>query len=273
MTSDFIIPTFANYEQSGYGKPVVLIHGMASSLRGWDDLVPELVGEGYQTFALDLLGHGDSPKPDLRSYQIDWLFEHFSNWMDSLRLNEPVSIIGHSLGGYIALEYVRRFSSWVQNLILVNPLYSRQQLSPLLRRSYSSRNLRGWIADRTPQWMYRIVVDVTSRAMGNTAVTIHSLPEHVRAQTALDYTRTAPGVYNIPNTMNDLTDHLASITMPTLVIWGDHDATLKPSSFSRLVEKMPNAESKVLKNAAHVPHRSSAVEFNEIVRSFLNRQS
>ena len=46
--------------------------------------------------------------------------------------------------------------------------------------------------------MFRTVVDMTSRAMGHSTGALHSLPERVREQTALDYTRTAPGVYNIP---------------------------------------------------------------------------
>ena len=63
-----------------------MIHGVAASLHDWDDLIPELAKDGYASYALDLLGHGDSPKLDSRAYQMDWLFEHFSNWMKSLHL-------------------------------------------------------------------------------------------------------------------------------------------------------------------------------------------
>lgn len=268
--SEIEIPRTANFIQQGNGAPVIMIHGVSASLHDWDELVPELTRNGYASYALDLLGHGDSPKPASRAYRIEWLFEHFLNWITSLRLTEPAILIGHSLGGYIALEYARRFSAWTRSLILVSPFYSRLQLPPLLRRSYSNRNLRGIIAERTPQWMFRAIVDVTSRAMRHSAGALHSLPEHVRAQTALDYTRTAPGVYNIPNVLADLTEYLPAISVPTLVVWGDRDQTLAPSSFPKLVEAMPRAEGKPIR-AGHVPHQSNAKEFNETVIHFLHR--
>ena len=264
----FATPATANFVQQGDGVPVVMVHGVAASLHDWDELIPELTSEGYASYALDLLGHGDSPKPDSRAYHIDWVFEHFLHWMTSLRLTEPAILIGHSLGGYIALEYARRFSAWTRGLILVNPFYSRLQLPPLLRRSYSSRNLRGVIAEKTPRWMFRAIVDVTSRAMGHDAGALHSLPERVRAQTALDYTRTASGVYNIPSTLRDVMEHLPTISLPTLVVWGDRDQTLSPRSFPDLVNKLPRAMGKSIQ-AGHVPHQSNAGEFNKMVLEFL----
>jgi len=267
-TNEFEIPRIANFVKQGDGKPVVMIHGVAASLHDWDELIPDLTKNGYASYALDLLGHGDSPKPKSRAYHISWVFDHFLHWITSLRLTEPAVIIGHSLGGYIALEYARRFSAWTRGLVLVSPFYSRLQLPPLLRRSYSNRNLRGLIADKTPQWMFRFIVDVTSKALGHSAGGMHSLPEHIRAQTALDYTRTAPGVYNIPNVITELTGNLASISLPTMVVWGDQDQTLAPSSFPKLVDSMPRAKGKFI-HAGHVPHQSNAEEFNAIVLEFL----
>jgi len=267
--NDFAVPAAVNFVQQGEGSPVVMIHGVAASLHDWDDLIPELTKNGCASYALDLLGHGESPKPESRAYHIDWVVEHFLDWMSSLQLSEPAVLVGHSLGGYIALEYARRFSNRTRGLILVNPFYSRLQLPPFLRKSYSNRNLRGVIAQKIPRWMFRTVVDVTSRAMGHSAGALHSLPEHIRAQTALDYTRTAPGVYNIPNTMQGLDDHISSISSPTLVVWGDRDQTLAPTSFPELVKKLPHATGKTI-SAGHVPHQSNAEEFNGMVMEFLN---
>ncbi|MDX1379056.1 MAG: alpha/beta fold hydrolase, partial [Anaerolineales bacterium] len=109
MQSKIQNPASANFVQAGEGTPVVLIHGVAASLHDWDDLIPALTMNGCATYALDLLGHGDSPKPDSRAYHVDQVFDHFLDWMTSLRLTEPAVLIGHSLGGYLALEYARRF--------------------------------------------------------------------------------------------------------------------------------------------------------------------
>ena len=266
--AELSIPTTAHYIQRGQGTPVILIHGIAASHHDWDELVPVLAGQGYACYALDLLGHGDSPRLSSRAYQMDWLFEHFSHWMKSLRLTEPAILIGHSLGGYLALEYARRVSAWTRGLLLVNPLYSISQLPSVLRRTYRRPHLSSFIVERTPGWMFRLIVDVTSLAMGHSSGALHSLPERVRAQTALDYTRTAPGVYNVINTHVDLNGNLSSISHPTLVVWGENDQTLAPSSFSKLVHKMPRARGRSLR-AGHVPHQSNPDEFNSIVLEFL----
>jgi pimeloyl-ACP methyl ester carboxylesterase len=268
LENNIVIPTTANFVHEGQGVPVIMIHGIAASLHDWDDLIPALTQNGYASYALDLLGHGDSPKPDSRAYQMKWLFDHFDQWMRSLRLAEPAIVIGHSLGGHIALEYARRASFWTRGLILVNPFYSRLQLPFLLRRSYSNRNLKGLIVSKAPPWLFRTIVDVTSLAMGHSAGAMHSLPEYIRAQTALDYTRTAPGVYNLPNVLEDLEEHLPHINIPTLVVWGDRDQTLAPSSFPKVVKAMPRAVGKSIR-AGHVPHQSNAKEFNEMVLEFL----
>ena len=268
LENKFIIPHTASFVQQGTGTPVIMIHGIAASLHDWDELIPDLTKHGYASYALDLLGHGDSPKPNLRTYQMDWVFEHFVNWMQSLHLTEPAIIIGHSLGGYLALEYARRASASTRGLILVNPFYSRSQLPFFLRRSYSSRNLRGLIAGKTPEWMFRVIVDFTSRALGHSDGLLHSLPEHVRAQTAFDYTRTAPGVYNLPSAISDLTEFLPQINIPTLVVWGDRDQTLAPASFMKMLETLPHAQGRVMR-AGHVPHQSNAKEFNQMVLEFV----
>lgn len=264
----FTLPTTANYTQRGTGTPVILIHGLAASHHDWDDLIPELSQYGYASYALDLLGHGDSPKIDSRAYRMDWILDHFSYWMKSLHLTEPAILIGHSLGGFVALDYARRVSAWTKGMILVNPFYSLAQLPPFLRHVYHRPQLSSFVVQRTPSWMFRLVVDMTSLALGHSAGALHSLPERIRAQTALDFARTSSGVYHILSEGADVSEHLSSISVPTMVIWGDRDQTLKPNSFDKLVNQMPRAIGKSLR-AGHVPHQSNTAEFNQMAIEFL----
>jgi len=265
---NFTIPTNTNYIQKGEGTPVILIHGMSASHHDWDDLIPELSERGYACYALDLLGHGESPKLGSRAYQMDWVVDHFSDWVKSLHLTEPAILVGHSLGGYIALDYARRVSAWTRGLILIDPFYSLAQLPAFMRRTYLRPRLSSFIVGRTPNWMFRFIVDMSSIAMGHSTGAIHSLPEKIRAQTALDYTRTASGVYNVLNNAQDLSEHLASISIPSLVVWGDKDQTLAPASFDKLVNQMPRAVGKFIR-AGHVPHQSNSGEFNQMAIDFL----
>ena len=262
------IPTTANYVQQGTGTPVILIHGIAASLHDWDDIIPLLTESGYAAYAPDLLGHGDSPKLDSRAYQMDWIFEHFFGWVKSLRLTEPAILVGHSLGGHIALEYARRASAWTRGLVLVNPFYSPSQLPRLLRKTYGRTNLGGMLVEKAPNWLFRFLVDMSSAAMGHSVGALHSLPEHIRAQTALDFQRTAPGVYHIPGAIRDMTASLHEVNTPALVVWGDRDRTLSPASFPKLVDTLPKARGEVFR-AGHVPHQSHAAAFNQAVLNFL----
>src|SRR5512141_3264795 len=153
IPNNFDIPATANYIQTGTGSPIILIHGIAASLHYWDDFIPTLSQHGYASYALDLLGHGDSPKLSSRAYQMGWMVDHFSEWVKSLRLTEPAVLIAHSLGGYIALEYARRVSAWTRGLILIDPFYSLSQLPLVLRRTYRHPTLSGFIASRLPEWI------------------------------------------------------------------------------------------------------------------------
>jgi pimeloyl-ACP methyl ester carboxylesterase len=98
-----------------------------------------------------------------------------------------------------------------------------------------------------------------------------TLPEQVRLQTALDYKRTAPGVFNLPNTARDLTSCLPRISAPTLVLWGDRDQTLRPDSFPPLLRAIPHARGHEMAGG-HVPHQSNPEEYNRLVLEFLEEQ-
>lgn len=263
-------PTHVNFVQAGTGSPVIMVHGLAASLHDWDMLLPELAEYGYSGYALDLLGHGRSAKPkQLDYYTSDSVFEHMSAWVDTLELSEPAILIGHSLGGYMVLRYTLQHPERVRALILVNPFYTQDQLPPMLRFFLRRPLFNTSLIERTPYWLFRIVVDVTSLQFGGGNEKIHNLPEIVRIQTALDYKYAAPGIYNIPRTLRDIASSLSSIIQPALVIWGVRDQTINPKTFPALVEELPNARGEIMPACGHVPHQCHAQDLNKKVLNFL----
>jgi len=266
-----VVPEHANYVQVGTGAPIIMVHGLAASLHDWDILSPELAKRGYASYALDLLGHGKSPKPEqLEHYTSDSVFAHMMGSINALRLEQPIILIGHSLGGYMSLRFTLQNPDRVRALILVNPFYSQSQLPPMLRFFLRRPLLNTRVIERTPYWLFRMLIDVTSLQFGNSSERIHNLPELVRIQTALDYKRAAPGIYNIPRTLRDLVPDLPHVKQPTLVIWGARDQTIDPKTFPELVEKLPNARSEIMPVCGHVPHQCHSKEFNKKVFAFLN---
>ncbi len=264
----FEIPLGVNSISKGQGSPVVLIHGLAASLHDWDLLVPLLVDAGYSTHALDLLGHGQSAKPPEPAYEMAWLIDHFTGWVNGLGLSEPPVLIGHSLGGYVALEYARRFPDRVRGLILVDPFYSNSQLPTLSRLAYAHPKLSSFFVTRAPAWLIRLIIDAMSLMIGHAKGGLHALPETVRAQSTQDYMRTAPATYAILNAELNLTPYLPSISVPALVLWGEQDRTLTPASFEELVHQLPKATGKS-RGTGHVLHQAEADWFNEQVLTFL----
>lgn len=109
--------TFSYLEWGERGAPLLLLHGITSSARGWWRVAPELVALGYHVYALDMPGHGQSQLADV--HQIDQIASRIRQALDELQLVKPV-VIGHSWGGAVALQLAA--STAVARIVLVDPL-------------------------------------------------------------------------------------------------------------------------------------------------------
>lgn len=103
--------------ERGAGPALVLVHGLASSSRYWGDLAP--LAQQYRVIAPDLLGFGRSPRPPDSAYGPD---EHLAALSATLtpRLSEPFTLVGHSLGSLLALQYAGRYPEQVRALVLIS---------------------------------------------------------------------------------------------------------------------------------------------------------
>src|SRR3712207_567959 len=120
----------AIYRMAGSGPPVVLIHGMLNSSRHWEG-VAERLAERYTVIAPDLIGHGDSATPR-GDYSLG---AHAATIRDLLAAIgvERASIVGHSLGGGVAMVYFWLFPQRTERLILVSSGGLGDEVSPMLR--------------------------------------------------------------------------------------------------------------------------------------------
>jgi len=252
-----------NYISLGSGQPVILIHGMAASLRDWSNLAPELSAKGYAAYALDLLGHGESAKPDDPSlYQVESIYRHFLGWLEGLNLETPPILVGHSLGGYISLLHASRQPEAVRGLVLIDPYYDQNQLSFFQRLVRLSPTIGEKVMRISPQWLIHIV-------MGwNPEASTYFSPE-VRQQIAADYKRASPHFVYITRDMPDLRARLPDVNVPTLVIWGERDETLNPASFLQLVQALPHATGYPVAATGHQPHISKPELVGRITLEFL----
>lgn len=251
------------FETQGDGPPVILIHGMAASLRQWDFLMPQLVTAGFRAYALDLQGHGDSPKPDgAENYHIEVLYDQLTHWIENLGLDGPAIIVGHSLGGYLSLMYALRNPKEVHALVLADPFYSPYQLSPIVR--YLAKNPKYGI-----HLMEALPTRLVDFALFWSEKVQQVLPSPIRHQLALDFKRASPLFLYVTRTLRDLTPQLPRIQHPTLVMWGSQDMTLTPASFPRVITALPEAESFVFPGCGHIPHLTQPSIFNRLVIDFV----
>ncbi|MDB5170070.1 MAG: hypothetical protein JWN82_466 [Candidatus Saccharibacteria bacterium] len=114
----------AKRTDTGRGTPVVLLHGIGRSAGVWQPLVKRLQGAPFRLLAFDLLGFGDSPKPEWPSYDID---THAQAAIASIRrqhFGQPVLLVGHSLGALVALRVAYLQPKQVKHVVLYEmPLY------------------------------------------------------------------------------------------------------------------------------------------------------
>ena len=157
-----------NSVSQGKGAPVIMVHGLAASLHDWDTLLPELAAAGFcwprTRFARSRrelqTTKSRSITPATRS-----LHTCLAGLIRSTLMSLP-SLIGHSLGGYLSLQYTLQYPERVRALVLVNPFYTQSQLPPMLRFFLRRPLLNNTIIEHTPYWLFRLMIDVTSLQFG-----------------------------------------------------------------------------------------------------------
>ena len=252
-----------NYRVQGDGQPVILIHGVSASERIWSSLTPDLVNAGYRVYALDLLGHGDSFKPeDPKYYHVREIYNALEEWIDSLNLVELPALVGHSLGGHLSLQYSLDHPESVLRMVLIDPYYSPAQLFSVARWMQSQAAIGAAAMQRTSgPWFDQLVIwnPILSK----------KLAIHHRRQMAYDIRRASPMILHILPTVPDLTPQLVNIPTPTLVIWGSLDRTLRASTFNKLVDLLPNASAHKIVGTGHQPHLTTPEIVNSSILDFL----
>jgi pimeloyl-ACP methyl ester carboxylesterase len=108
------------YDHGGRGPVVVFLHGLASSSSNWDTLIP-LLKDSYRCISIDLIGFGESPKPQWYQYTMEDHIRDIHSTLNGLRLRSSFMLVGHSLGSLLATRYARVYPTHVNSLVLLSP--------------------------------------------------------------------------------------------------------------------------------------------------------
>jgi pimeloyl-ACP methyl ester carboxylesterase len=261
-----------NFNIAGQGPAVVLIHGVAGRAAQWDQTV-QLLAENHTVVAPDLLGHGDSAKPR-GDYSLG---AHASGIRDLLiGLNiERASVVGHSLGGGIAMQFAYQFPERCERLVLVSSGGLGDEVHPLLRAA----TLPG-SEFVLPLLAHPRVLDAASvipRALGRVGLrTRTDLTEMARGYQSLAnaearnaFIHTVRSVIDPTGQRINASDRLyLTSRMPSLIVWGRHDRIIPVEHAQPAHEAMPGSRLELFDEAGHFPHLDDPLRFAHTLEAF-----
>lgn len=257
-------------DSGGSGRPVVLIHGWPLSGESWQDQIPALRDAGYRVVAYDRRGFGRSDKPG-RGYDYDTLAEDLNGVLTELDLRD-VTLVGFSMGGGEVARYVTKYGTDRLHSVVfaaaVPPYLMQSDDNPdgPLTKEMAAQMEAGLKDDRE-QFFDQFTTQFFSVA-GNLKVTEQQRQDAIALCRQSDEKAALKCMASFGTT--DFRDDLPNVTIPTLVLHGDGDETVKfEGSGARTHAAISQSELVVLRGAPHGCNVSHATEFNEALLAFL----
>jgi pyruvate dehydrogenase E2 component (dihydrolipoamide acetyltransferase) len=239
---------------------VVFVHGLGGSLATWSLNLPAFADQ-FRICALDLVGAGSSARP-ATDYSVPALAEFLARFLDALGPDwQRVSIVGHSLGGAVALAFAGSYPQRVERLVLVDsaglgPEIDRTVLE-LIHSEPSPENVR---VELTHFFAH------TGMIQQELVNQLYQQRKQPGAHEAL--IATADAAFDDGKQLVDLRDTLAGLNVPVLVVWGVADAVI-PVTHAQEAERTPLSRLEVFADCGHCPHIERADTFNQLARTFL----
>jgi len=255
-----------NYEVTGQGPAVVFLHGMTGSTRDWASQIAVLSPK-FRAVALDMRGHGRSAAPSTEAeYLIPLLAEDVLGLLDLLNI-EKCCLVGHSIGGFIALEFALSHRKRLAALVLVDtssgqfggdPNYAqlRQKLDELAR-SQGLEAAFEYDAANNPMRIERFQKHPELREISRQKVLMTSVNGYIYGPRAIAK-------------WQPLTPRLSEIRVPTAIFWGDED-TAFTQPVKILKKGIAGSELITVQGVGHNPHEEAPEVFNQALLKFLRR--
>jgi pimeloyl-ACP methyl ester carboxylesterase len=261
------------YRVAGSGPPIVLIHGMLNSSSHWRSVALNLASE-YTVIAPDLIGHGDSAAPR-GDYSLG---AHAASIRDLLAAVgiDRATVVGHSLGGGVAMQFFYQFPQRVERLVLISSGGLGREVKPALRTAalpgvslLLSATIRprllGALADTGGRLRERgvrsgIYLQAAARA----------LRPLQNADARQAFLHTLRSVIDVHGQRVSATDRLYLLeSLPTMIVWGERDSTIPLAHGRDAHAAIPHSRFRTLPDAAHFPHLDDPDGLSELLREFM----
>jgi pimeloyl-ACP methyl ester carboxylesterase len=247
-----------HYVERGTGPAVILIHGLGDNTEVWRASV-EALSTTHRVIAFDQLGFGQSAKP-LMAYRVGTLVDFLSGFLDALHIDHA-SLVGNSLGGWVALEFARLHPQRVDRLVLVDcvgysawPSADVANALRLATRADFQRLLPLTFFDSKALMAPTSIDDLYAQhvAAGDGYAIQQILDSAVRGEDVLD-------------------GRVSAIQKPALIIWGRGDRLVPLALGQRLHRELRGSRLEVIEQCGHMPQVECPAAFNERLLAFLRR--
>lgn len=253
-----------NYKQFGQGEPIIILHGLFGTLDNWQTIAKQLA-KNYMVFIIDQRNHGKSPHSDEFSYKI--MADDLKHFMDTHYMYEA-TIIGHSMGGKVAMRFALDYPDMVEKLVIVD-------IAP---KAYKGGHQTIFEA------MFELDLEVmTDRKTIDKALKIKIPEDGVRLFLMKNLARQKSGGYrwkmNLPVLYQQYQEILSEIESDdtfdetTLFIRGENSNYIKDDDVLDIQDLFPFMQLETVSKAGHWVHAANAPEFLSKLNTFLTEYS
>jgi pimeloyl-ACP methyl ester carboxylesterase len=261
---------------AGSGPVILLIHGIGDNSTTWSTVQSKLA-QRFTVIAVDLLGHGQSDKP-----RADYSIAAYANGMRDLLSVldiERATVVGHSLGGGVAMQFAYQFPQLVERLVLVGAGGVTKDVNVALRLASLPMGSEALALLRLPLVLpaLQIFGRAAGVALGSTALG-RDLPDVLRILADLPepmassaFTRTLRAVVDWRGQSVTMLDRCyLTESVPVQIIWGTEDVVV-PVSHARMAHAaMPGSQLEVFERSGHFPFHDDPDRFIEVVQRFID---
>jgi 2-hydroxy-6-oxonona-2,4-dienedioate hydrolase len=248
-------------------RHILFIHGLGSSADRWLD-IPDALSKYYHTIAVDLIGFGGSDKPVNVSYTIEKFAEFILEFIDKIGLNGDdgkITLVGHSLGGYIAVEFAIRNKELIEKLVLIDSSGFLKGPTPLLEQylyaaKYTSYDNVRSVFEQLLSQPWRVLPAVINTFIAR----INSPGAKYAFESAYK---------NSTTTQIDLSRLKSIEDIPTLIIWGKNDNLIPIEHIDLFKQVLKKHKVEKIEDAGHAPFAEKPAIICEILLAFLSQNN
>jgi pimeloyl-ACP methyl ester carboxylesterase len=260
------------YVDAGEGPPLLFVHGIGGDWQTWEPVLAPLAAR-HRVIAVDLPGHGGSAK-GAGDYSLGGMANVLRDLMGALDV-ERATLVGHSLGGGIAMQFAYQYPERCERLVLV----SSGGLGPdvgLLLRLATLPGSEVFLSLTAPA--ARSVIDFAAGAgrflrikpAADASFYGRAFAALAEPETRAAFLGTLRGVVGARGQLVDARDRLyLAESMPTLIVWGERDAVIPVDHAHAAHEAMPGSRLEVFDDAGHVPQLDDPQRFVATVEAFV----